>query len=57
MSDGLPLGGDPCRLVHSVDDGLVGSGTSSNVQWRKGTERSEIFSTSSYARTPADEEN
>ncbi len=39
MRDGLPLGGGQCRLVHSVSGGLTGSGTSSNVQWRKGTER------------------
>ncbi len=38
MRDGLPLGVGQCRSVHSVGGGLVGSGTSSNVQWRKGTE-------------------
>jgi hypothetical protein len=57
MRDGLPLGGTRCRSVHSVDGGLAGSGPSSNVQWWKGTERSGIFSTSSYAHTPAYEEN
>jgi hypothetical protein len=39
MRDGLPSGGGQCRLVHSVGGGLAGSGTSSNVQWQKGTER------------------
>ena len=35
----------------------VGSGTSSNVQWRKGRRGSKNLSTSSYARRPADGEN
>jgi hypothetical protein len=39
MRDGLPSGGGRCRSVHSVSGGLAGSGTSSNIQWRKGTER------------------
>jgi hypothetical protein len=56
MRDGLPSGGGRCRSVHSVDGGLAGSGTSSNVQWRKGTERSGILLPSSYAGTPANKE-
>jgi hypothetical protein len=36
---------------------LAGSGTSSNVEWRKGRREKENLSTSSYARRPVNEEN